>query len=306
MALQCVIYLIEVFVENLKLSVQMGGFFSQAIGNIRHKYFSKSMHIIMTGLDSAGKTTILYKLKMERFPQYMPIIGYQVETVDYRNVKFSTFDVGGQNKQAIEYSRDFLCKNYYHTQNISALIWVIDSTDKERIALDINTQQTDNKTSSKTELDFILNQKELKDIVLLIFVNKTDLAIMDLNEVLQKLDISTIKQNWFAIQTTATSGYNLYEGLDWLSNTLQKTNKSPVFEVENSDNNNNTECVTWFCKEKHNMIFENRKKSILFVSGWIRVIDRKYKLTISCDITKLVHQFYQDTKVPFNAYKYYG
>ena len=52
----------------------------------------------MLGLDAAGKTTILYKLKLNQSVTTIPTIGFNVETVQYKNVKFSVWDVGGQDK----------------------------------------------------------------------------------------------------------------------------------------------------------------------------------------------------------------
>lgn len=50
------------------------------------------------GLDSAGKTTILYKLKLGQSVTTIPTVGFNVETVTYKNVKFNVWDVGGQDK----------------------------------------------------------------------------------------------------------------------------------------------------------------------------------------------------------------
>lgn len=52
----------------------------------------------MVGLDAAGKTTILYKLKLGEIVTTIPTIGFNVETVEYRNVSFTVWDVGGQDK----------------------------------------------------------------------------------------------------------------------------------------------------------------------------------------------------------------
>lgn len=52
----------------------------------------------MLGLDNAGKTTILYKLKMGESVTTIPTVGFNVETVTYKNVKFNVWDVGGQDK----------------------------------------------------------------------------------------------------------------------------------------------------------------------------------------------------------------
>nr|ACD77175.1 ADP-ribosylation factor family-like protein (predicted) [Sorex araneus] len=58
----------------------------------------KQMRILMVGLDAAGKTTILYKLKLGEIVTTIPTIGFNVETVEYRNICFTVWDVGGQDK----------------------------------------------------------------------------------------------------------------------------------------------------------------------------------------------------------------
>jgi ADP-ribosylation factor protein 1 len=56
------------------------------------------MRILMVGLDAAGKTTILYKFKLGEVVTTIPTIGFNVETVDYKNISFTVWDVGGQDK----------------------------------------------------------------------------------------------------------------------------------------------------------------------------------------------------------------
>ena len=58
----------------------------------------KDMRILMVGLDAAGKTTILYKLKLGEIVTTIPTIGFNVETVEYKNISFTVWDVGGQDK----------------------------------------------------------------------------------------------------------------------------------------------------------------------------------------------------------------
>uniref|UniRef100_A0A3B4F752 ADP-ribosylation factor 5-like n=2 Tax=Haplochromini TaxID=319058 RepID=A0A3B4F752_9CICH len=58
----------------------------------------KQMRILMVGLDAAGKTTILYKLKLGEIVTTIPTIGFNVETVEFKNISFTVWDVGGQDK----------------------------------------------------------------------------------------------------------------------------------------------------------------------------------------------------------------
>ena len=59
------------------------------------------------------------------FIQTIPTIGFNVETVEYKNLKFTIWDVGGQPKLRP------LWKHYY--LNTQAVIYVIDSSDESRL-----------------------------------------------------------------------------------------------------------------------------------------------------------------------------
>merc|ERR1711898_38016 len=85
----------------------------------------QEMRILMVGLDAAGKTTILYKLKVGEVVHTIPTIGFNVETVEYKNVNFTVWDVGGQHKIRP------LWRHYF--QNTNGIIFVVDSNDRERI-----------------------------------------------------------------------------------------------------------------------------------------------------------------------------
>ncbi|KHG02538.1 ADP-ribosylation factor 1 [Gossypium arboreum] len=63
--------------------------FSSLLGN-------KEARILVLGLDNAGKTTILYRLQMGEVVSTIPTIGFNVETVQYNNIKFQVWDLGGQ------------------------------------------------------------------------------------------------------------------------------------------------------------------------------------------------------------------
>ncbi|VDL90868.1 unnamed protein product [Schistocephalus solidus] len=107
------------------------------------------------GLDAAGKTTILYKLKLGEVVTTIPTIGFNVEAVEYNNISFTVWDVGGQDKIRP------LWRHYF--QNTQGLIFVVDSNDRERIG------------EAADELDKMLSEEELRDAVLLVFANKQDL-----------------------------------------------------------------------------------------------------------------------------------
>lgn len=82
-------------------------------------------------------------------------VGFNVETVTYKNVKFNVWDVGGQDKIRP------LWRHYY--TGTQGLVFVVDSQDRERI------------DEAKQELHRILSDREMKECLLLVFANKQDL-----------------------------------------------------------------------------------------------------------------------------------
>jgi ADP-ribosylation factor protein 1 len=128
--------------------------------------------------------------------------GFNVETVEYKNISFTVWDVGGQDKIRP------LWRHYF--QNTQGLIFVVDSNDRDRIS------------EARDELHRMLNEDELRDAVLLVFANKQDLPnAMTAAEITDKLGLHSLRQrHWFIQSTCATSGEGLYEGLDWLSTNI--------------------------------------------------------------------------------------
>jgi len=76
----------------------------------------------------------------------------------------------------------------------------------------------------KNELLGMLNEDELRDAVLLVFANKQDLPnAMSVSEMIEKLSLNSLtNRRWHVEATCATTGEGLYEGLNWLAETLQK------------------------------------------------------------------------------------
>ena len=164
----------------------------------------KGVRILMLGLDDAGKTTILYQLKMGETVKTIPTVGFNVETIDHKNFKFTIWDVGGQDKIRTSW------KNYY--QNIDGLIFVVDSNNQERI-----------KDAAK-ELKKLLEAEELNDCPVLVLANKQNLGgALPPDEVRDKLGMGDLKgRTWLVQGTSATTGQGLKEGLDWMNSVLLK------------------------------------------------------------------------------------
>ncbi|KAL1297358.1 hypothetical protein AAFC00_004899 [Neodothiora populina] len=175
----------------------MGGSISKMMAKI---FGSKEMRLLMLGLDAAGKTTILYKLKLDQDVTTIPTVGFNVETVTYKNTKFNVWDVGGQDKIRP------LWRHYF--SGTQGLIFVIDSNDRDRME------------EAKTELTRIIQDREMRDALLLVFANKQDInGAMSPKDVSDALNLNTVAKNhiWKVEPSCATTGEGIFEGLAWLS-----------------------------------------------------------------------------------------
>ncbi|KAL0335392.1 UNVERIFIED_CONTAM: ADP-ribosylation factor 1 [Sesamum radiatum] len=189
-----------------------------SFGKLFSRLFAKKeMRILMVGLDAAGKTTILYKLKLGEIVTTIPTIGFNVETVEYKNISFTVWGLVVKTSYELEWSSLMditlplirpLWRHYF--QNTQGLIFVVDSNDRDRVV------------EARDELHRMLNEDELRDAVLLVFANKQDLPnAMNAAEITDKLGLHSLRQrHWYIQSTCATSGEGLYEGLDWLSNNI--------------------------------------------------------------------------------------
>ena len=163
--------------------------------------------ILVLGLDNAGKTTILYRLQVGEVVSTIPTIGFNVETVNYKNIRFQVWDLGGQTSIR-QYWR---C--YY--PNTHAVIFVVDAADPDRLP------------TAASEFSAILAEDELADAVVLVYANKQDLpGALDDGAVAAGLGLPSLKaRDWAIFKSSAARGEGLFEGLDWLAGVLKAKRK---------------------------------------------------------------------------------
>lgn len=126
-----------------------------------------------------------------------------METVQYKNLKFQVWDLGGQTN-----IRPYW-RCYY--PNTNAIIFVVDSVDSERLG------------TARKELEALLGEEELRTSALLVFANKQDQrgALSEV-EISDGLGLSGVKEHaWYICKTSALTGEGINAGLDWLVGTIQ-------------------------------------------------------------------------------------
>mmetsp|Transcript_45591 Transcript_45591/g.93271 ORF Transcript_45591/g.93271 Transcript_45591/m.93271 type:complete len:182 (+) Transcript_45591:167-712(+) len=177
------------------------GLFVSKVANLFSN--TQDARILLVGLDSAGKTTVLYKFALNETVNTTPTIGFNVETVQYKRIKFVMWDVGGQEK--IRY----LWKHYY--QGTDGVVFMVDSVDRDRF------------DEARKELQNMLDDELLQDAAILVLANKQDLkGAASADEIVTALGLLDLpsRRKWQVHATNAVTGEGLYEGLDWLATEL--------------------------------------------------------------------------------------
>ncbi|CAF1539913.1 unnamed protein product [Adineta ricciae] len=177
----------------------------------------KEIRLLVCGLDAAGKTTMLYVTKLGEVVTTIPTIGFNVETVLYKNLQIVSWDVGGRDKIRP------LWRHYY--QDTSGIVFVVDSNDRDRI------------DEAKVQLHEIANEDLLREVPILVFANKQDLPnALSVKELEEKLDVAKfdkIQRKWCIQPTIAIQKEGIQEGFQWMVDTLKpKTDlKAPIIET---------------------------------------------------------------------------
>lgn len=164
----------------------------------------RKSQVLVVGLDAAGKTSLLYKLKPKKVEMTIPTIGFNVEHAELcpggggcELISIDAWDVGGRDKLRP------LWRHFYAEKN--AVIFVIDSNDRERFP------------EVKDEIRKIYMEDQLSDLPMLIFANKQDLPhAARASELVEALELQTLRQKWQIFESSCLKNQGIQEGMAWL------------------------------------------------------------------------------------------
>lgn len=171
---------------------------------------AKQAQILLLGLDSAGKSTLLYKLKLAQDIVTIPTIGFNVEMLELeKSLSLTVWDVGGQDKMRSVWG--------YYCEHTDGLVYVVDSTDKRRLE------------DSRREFEHILKNEHIKNVPVVLLANKQDvpgaLTAEDITRIF-KVKKLCCNRNWYVQPCCAITGDGLTEGLRKLAEFVKSHMKS--------------------------------------------------------------------------------
>ncbi|XP_036419352.1 ADP-ribosylation factor-like protein 11 [Colossoma macropomum] len=174
------------------------------MGPMLSKKFLKTRQVVLMGLDSAGKSTLLYRIHRGVVMQTSPTIGFNVVTLELdKKTVFTVWDIGGQGSMRANWK--------YYLENCEALVFVVDAGDRTRME------------EAKTALKKVLSDHNMADIPLMVLANKSDLPdAMTVSEVSKQLDMDSYKDRVWEIQAcSALRGQGLQQAFQSVAKLIQ-------------------------------------------------------------------------------------
>ncbi|XP_069753969.1 ADP-ribosylation factor-like protein 14 [Narcine bancroftii] len=169
---------------------------------------TKQVRVLMLGLEDAGKSTLLYKLKFSN-SEFLTAstIGFNVEMLQHdKRVSLTVWDVGGQYKMRQLWP--------FYFQDTDGLVFVVDSADKKRIE------------DSRKEFERALKHECLKGIPVVVMANKQDLnGALSAEEITKCFHLRRCcsDRDWYVQPCCAKTGEGLRAAFNVLiSHVLQK------------------------------------------------------------------------------------
>mmetsp|Transcript_436 Transcript_436/g.792 ORF Transcript_436/g.792 Transcript_436/m.792 type:complete len:203 (-) Transcript_436:84-692(-) len=192
--------------------------FSLMSGLLQQYFEKKEVRFLMIGLDGAGKTSLLERIKacfklnhrnmsintidsevQQRLKKVSPTVGLNIGRLEIKGTKVIVWDLGGQE------SLRGIWDKYY--PDASGVVWVIDSTNPDRFE------------ESRHALEGVLQTPELHGAPLLVLANKHDLQGAAAEDDVRKLALPANVSSAHHVRVVSASALDdqgVADGVTWL------------------------------------------------------------------------------------------
>ncbi|GAB4845432.1 hypothetical protein Ancab_038839 [Ancistrocladus abbreviatus] len=190
--------------------------FSLFYGLWRYIFSKTEFHVLILGIDKAGKTTLLEKLKelylnLEGLPpdRIVPTVGLNIGRIEVGNTKLVFWDLGGQP------GLRSIWEKYY--EEAHAVIYVVDANCPSRFE------------DSKSALEKVLRHEDLRGAPVLILANKQDLpGAVTAEEVARYLDLKKLDERAYMFEAVSAYDGGIKESIDWLVEEMARSKRTEM------------------------------------------------------------------------------
>eukprot|EP01133_Synstelium_polycarpum_P004284 gene4284-5002_t len=179
------------------------------LSKVKGLFYKEEIRLLILGCSGVGKTALLFRWKLGQFIPTATTIGFNVEEIVYKNIKYRCVDVGGGCK-----IRD-LWPTYFTTLQTNAVIFIVDSTHLE-------PEEVRHRIAQLLRPDCCGGEGGY----LLILCNKQDLpGALTPIEIAHELGLNPNGTEKYRFQpAVATTLQGLLAGVDWLTDSIKGAN----------------------------------------------------------------------------------
>lgn len=194
--------------------------FSLFYGLWQYMLSKTEFHVLILGIEKAGKTTLLEKLKSIYSnteglspDRIVPTVGLNIGRVEVANAKLVFWDLGGQ------IGLRTIWEKYY--EEAHAIIYVIDAS---------NPSSFEN---SKSALEKVLRHQDIRGAPLLILANKQDISeAVTSEEISSYLDLKELDERPHMFEAvSAYDGKGIKQAIDWLVEVMERSKRAELLRL---------------------------------------------------------------------------
>eukprot|EP00976_Prorocentrum_cordatum_P018752 380201-Prorocentrum_minimum.AAC.3 len=190
---------------------------SRAKGFCTLDWFQVEFRVLILGIDKAGKTTLLEKIK-SLYTEFeglspdkiLPTVGLNIGRAEAFNSKLVFWDLGGQTGLRT------IWEKYYAEAH--AVIFVVDATEADRFE------------DVKSAFNKAISSKDLKGAPVLVLANKMDLQtgqnVLEMEKVIGIAQANRPTRPCRSFQCSALTGDGVKDGIVWLVDSMRRSERS--------------------------------------------------------------------------------